>query len=284
MKRFSLLVTLFAVGAAVFAAENRLMLWPRKVEGDFQPFLELYLLEKAPEAPAGLVLICPGGGYARRAKHEGEPIAKVFNELGWHAAVLQYRTAPSVYPAPQQDALRAIRLVRAHAAKWKVKPDNIAVLGFSAGGHLAASCGTLWNGINADAGDAADRESARPDAMILCYPVINVSTGHRGSGRRLLGAKEPDKEKLAKLDLETRVTADTPPAFLWHAAYDRVVPVWNSIRFAEAMWAHKRTAELHIFPRGSHGISWGAKLDKIPEVRIWPTLADRFLKMAFRAR
>ena len=283
MKRFWFAVLLL-VGAAVLAADNRIMLWPKSVDGKFQPYLELYLLGESSQPPTGLVLICPGGGYVRRSKHEGEPIAKVFNELGWHAAVLQYRTAPSVYPAPQQDALRAIRIIRAHAGEWKVKPDNIAILGFSAGGHLAASCGTLWNEINADAGDAADSESSKPDAMILCYPVINVSTGHKGSGRRLLGSQEPDPVKLAKLDLETRVTKETPPAFLWHAAYDRVVPVWNSIRFAEAMWAQKNTAELHVFPRGSHGISWGAKLDKIPEVRIWPTLADRFLRMVFRTK
>ena len=283
MKRFGFAVMLL-VGAAVLAAADQVMLWPKPVEGKFQPYLELYLLGESAKTPVGLVLVCPGGGYARRSKHEGEPIAKVFNELGWHAAVLQYRTAPSVYPAPQQDALRAIRIIRAHAGEWKVKPDNIAILGFSAGGHLAASCGTLWNEIDANAGDAADKESAKPDAMILCYPVINVSTGHKGSGRRLLGSQEPDPAALAKLDLETRVTKDTPPALLWHAAYDRVVPVWNSIRFAEAMWANKNTAELHVFPRGSHGISWGAKLDKIPEVRIWPTLADKFLRTVFRAK
>ena len=280
MKNFWFTV-LMVVGAALLAADNVVMLWPKPVEGKFQPYLELYLLGEGAKTPTGLVVICPGGGYARRSKHEGEPIAKVFNELGWHAAVLQYRTAPSVYPAPQQDALRAIRIIRARAGEWKVKPDNIAILGFSAGGHLAASCGTLWNEINADAGDAADSVSAKPDAMILCYPVINVSTGHKGSGRRLLGSPEPDPAALAKLDLETRVTKETPPALLWHAAYDRVVPVWNSIRFAEAMWANKNTAELHVFPRGSHGISWGAKLDKIPEVRIWPTLADKFLRTVF---
>ena len=272
---------------------EKIMLWNSPVEGEFQPCLELSTLDEV-DGPLGMVIVFPGGGYHARAEYEGVPVAECFNRLGFHAATLEYRVHPQVcYPGPQQDALRAVKILRSRAAELKIRPDNIAVLGFSAGGHLAGCCGTIWNEIDASDGDAADAVDSRPDAMILCYPVISLDKdfGHVGSGRRLmcsakklLDNEDPDPAELEKLRLDLRVTADTPPTFLWHTATDKTVPVHNSVAFAEAMWANKNTAELHVFPRGSHGISWGAKLDKIPEVRIWPTLADRFLRTVFRTK
>ena len=276
MKRLVFAV-LMVVGAAVLAAEDKIMLWPKPVEGKFQPYLELYLLGEGAKTPTGLVLVCPGGGYARRSKHEGEPIARVFNELGWHAAVLQYRVAPQAsYPEPQRDALRAIGIIRANAEKWGIDKKEIAVLGFSAGGHLAACCGTIWKEIDASAGDDVDREEVRPDAMILCYPVINLTRGHAGSGKNLLGKQEPAFAELERLDLEKRVSAETPPAFLWHTVTDQLVPYESSTLFAEAMWKLGNTAELHMFPRGAHGLAIGQDND-IVEIRIWPELASAFL-------
>lgn len=256
---------------------EKIMLWPRAVEGDFQPYLEMYILDDAANRPAGLVLVCPGGGYKSCSPRESAIIAERFNRLGWHAAVLQYRVAPNTFPAPQQDALRAIKLIRGRADKWGVAVEQIAILGFSAGGHLAASCGTIWKEIDASAGDGFDAEPARPDAMILCYPVINLTRGHAGSGKNLFGKKAPSREELESLSLETRVTAETPPAFLWHTASDPVVPYESSTLFAEAMWKLGNTAELHIFPRGPHGLAVGQDNDQITEIRIWPELASAFL-------
>ena len=257
--------------------QEKIMLWPKPVEGEFQPYLEMYLLEDAAVRPSGLVLVFPGGGYRYCSPREAGIIAERFNRLGWHAAVLQYRVAPQAsYPEPQRDALRAIGIIRANAENWGIDKKEIAVLGFSAGGHLAACCGTIWKEIDASAGDDVDREEVRPDAMILCYPVINLTRGHAGSGKNLLGKQEPAFAELERLDLEKRVSAETPPAFLWHTVTDQLVPYESSTLFAEAMWKLGNTAELHIFPRGAHGLAIGQDND-IVEIRIWPELASAFL-------
>ena len=131
---------------------------------------------------------------------------------------------------------------------------------------------------NASAGDAADREPSRPDALILCYPVINVTEefGHRGSGKNLLGEKFGTPEAL-RFNLETRVTAETPPAFLWHTADDNGVNVANSLLFAEALWKNGVTAELHVFPHGRHGLGLAPEA---PDIAVWPELAGRFLRVS----
>ena len=237
------------------------------------PELCCYLLpgEKNPR-PA--VLVIPGGGYGCVCEStEGEPIARKFNELGFHAFVLHYRVAPHRFPEPQEDVLRAIRLIRARAGAWRVIPDRLAVCGFSAGGHLAASAGTLFDEISADAGDDADLQNARPDAMILCYPVISFARfAHEGSARNLLGGHFPQwKERLS---LETRVTEKTPPAFIWHTAEDAAVPWRNSAMMAEALYDKKVPCSLHIFPHGGHGMLLGTGT---PDVVQWPEMAKRFL-------
>ncbi len=241
---------------------------------DFAPYLETHLIEDD-AAPRGAVLVCPGGGYCWRAPHEATPIAKKFNELGFHAFVVYYRVAPYRHPAPLRDALRAIRIIRSRAAEWKVNGDQIAILGFSAGGHLTASAGTLYETVNVDAGDAADNYPVRPDALIPCYAVINLTSpfGHAGSGENLLGTKFslPSAEEF---NLENQVSANTPPTFLWHTADDPVVNIQNSIAFATALWQHKVTAELHVFPHGPHGIGLA---EEYPDAKIWPELAATFL-------
>ncbi len=241
---------------------------------DFAPYLETYLIEDG-GAPRGAVLVCPGGGYGGRAEHEGTPIAQKFNELGFHAFVVHYRVAPYRHPAPLRDALRAIRIIRSRAAGWGVNPDQIAICGFSAGGHLAASAGTLYETVNADAKDAADHFPVRPDALIPCYPVINVTEkfGHFGSGENLLGEKI-HSPAAREFNLDTQVSANTPPAFLWHTATDGAVNVRNSIDFAMALWANNVTAELHVFPHGPHGLGLAPEYE---DVKLWPELAAAFL-------
>ena len=239
----------------------------------FQPFIDTFLLGGA-SAPLGGVLILPGGGYSHRAFHEGNPVAEAFNALGYHAFVLQYRVSPYRYPAPQRDLIRAVKLIRSHAAQWRL--DKLAVLGFSAGGHLAASGTMLADEINADEGDKADSFSGKADAMILCYPVISLTDdfGHRGSGLYLFG-ENAGKEEIAKANMQRLVDKSTPPAFLWHTAEDNGVPVRNSVSFAEEMWKCGNTCELHVFPHGPHGRGLGLGM---PDVKQWTTLAARFLE------
>lgn len=233
----------------------------------FDPVLEFYPVD-TPES--WFILVLPGGGYSHRAVYEGKDVAEFYNQLGFSCAVLQYRVRPAVYPAPQQDVLRAIRILR-HRGHQK-----IAVLGFSAGGHLAASSGVLYDQIAPIVNDEIDRENARPDALILCYPVISIKSdfGHVGSGDNLLGATDTPELRDA-LSLQNQVTENTPPAFLWHTATDQGVPCRNSIVFAQKLWEHGVPAELHIFPIGAHGQGLAQHL---PDAKKWPEMAADFLR------
>lgn len=247
-----------------------------KTDG-FQPYLDTFLLPGCSK-PLGGVLVLPGGGYHHRAIHEGDPVAAAFNALGYHAFVLQYRTAAdgASYPEPLQDLIRAVRIIRAHAEQWRL--DKLAVLGFSAGGHLAAAGTLLANRINADENDEFDRFSGQADAMILCYPVISLTDqwAHRGSGNNLFGENVPDEIK-AQANAHLLIDGTTPPAFLWHTANDGGVPVKNSVAFAEKMWENDRLCALHVFPDGPHGRGLGLG---IKDIRRWPELAADFLEVS----
>ena len=271
MKR---LLTLVAVVAATFAAvAENIFLYPESANiaspNGFKPYLRPFFLTDRPAA--GAVLVCPGGAYrARASDHEGTEIARKFNELGFSAAVLEYRVSPATYPAPQQDVFRAIRILRRKGF------TKIAVLGFSAGGHLAASAGTLFDQLTPIVNDEIDRENCRPDALILCYPVISLMpSGHMLSGEKLLGKGNDTDEKRNELSLQNRVTDKTPPAFLWHTATDQTVPYTNSIMFAQELWKRGIPAELHIFPVGKHGKGLAMQL---PDAGIWSYLAANFLR------
>lgn len=242
-------------------------------EDDFQSYMTPYLLPG--NEPRGAVLVFPGGGYAERCAYEGGPIAEAFNAEGFHAFVVEYRVAPYRYPAPQADAFRAIRLVRANAEKWHIAPENIALCGFSAGGHLVTFSGVGFERPEClpAAGDEGDRFSARPNAVIGCYPVTHLDVkGHTGTGDNLLG----DPAILRKnFDPCLLVSGNTPPYFLMHTATDQLVPVNCSIDLAQALWAKQITCELHVFPRGPHGIALAAEY---PDAKIWPQLAGNFLR------
>lgn len=237
------------------------------------PSLTPYLLEG--DGPYPVVIVYPGGGYGNRAHHEGEPVAQWLNGLGVSAFVLNYRVAPFKYPDPHDDATRAIRTVRARAAEWKLDPDRIGVLGFSAGGHLASSSGTHYDLGNPAAEDPIERASSRPDLMILCYPVITMGDfTHQGSRNNLFGAN-PSAEQLAAYSNENQVTGDTPPAFLWHTADDGAVHAENSLRFASALIRHGVPCELHLFESGPHGLGLAADHDG---ARAWPELCAAWLE------
>ncbi|HET6441522.1 MAG TPA: alpha/beta hydrolase [Phycisphaerae bacterium] len=227
------------------------------------------------DGPNACVVVCPGGGYGGRAAHEGEPVARWLNTLGISGVVLDYRVAPYRHPIPLGDAQRAIRFVRAKAAEWRIDPKRVGILGFSAGGHLAASASTIFDAGNPDATDPIDRRSCRPDATVLCYPVITFGEfRHHCSMVNLLG-NDPDPKLRESLSLETRVTPQTPPTFLWHTSDDSGVPVENSLLYAMALRKNKVPFALHVFPHGPHGIGLAAN---VPEARQWPTLCAEWLK------
>jgi acetyl esterase/lipase len=243
----------------------------------FLPWLDLYLLPEhdARGKARGAVLVCPGGGYAGRAPHEQEPIAAAYNAAGFHAFVVQYRVAPNRHPAPLLDVSRAMRLIRHNAEKWQVDPEHIAVCGFSAGGHLAASIGVHYALGDLNTGDKLDEISCRPDGLILCYPVISSGAfAHLGSFQNLLGP-DPDPELLALMSLETQVTGETPPAFLWHTAEDAGVPVENSLSFARALNRAGVPFELHVYPKGRHGLGLA---HEDPHVATWMDLSIQWLR------
>ena len=231
--------------------------------------------------PVGAVVVCPGGGYHVRAAHEREPIARWVAGGGLAGFLLDYRVAPYRHPVPLSDAQRAIRLVRSRAKEWNVLPDKIAILGFSAGGHLAVSAATVFDAGKPDAADSIDRQSCRPDALIACYPVVTFGEfRHDGSMRNLLG-QEVDERLRQYLSLENRVTAQTPPTFLWHTGDDEGVPVENSLLLAAALRRCRVPVALHVFPHGQHGL--GLAGDH-PTARAWTGLCAEWLaEIGFRA-
>jgi acetyl esterase/lipase len=202
------------------------------------------------------VIICPGGGYGMlAASHEGYDVAKKFNEFGVSAFVLKYRLPNDKAQidktiAPLQDAQQAFRIVRNRAREFNINPKKIGVMGFSAGGHLAATAGTHFE---KQVGELADTTNVRPDFMILGYPVITMKDfGHKGSANNLLG-KTPSQEMLDLYSNELQITTKTPPTFLVHAADDKAVPVKNSLVFYENLVANNVPVEMHLYPKGGHG-------------------------------
>lgn len=239
----------------------------------FQPYIEHYMINSP--SPVGAVLICPGGGYGSRADHEGGPVAEFYNSQGFHAFVIQYRVSPHRHPAPLADTLRAIRLIRSHAEDWNINADKIAVCGFSAGGHLTASTGVHYDLVKTKEDNLQNSISARPDALILSYPVITSGKfAHKGSFQNLLG-EEMHKEMLNLMSLEKHVSDTTPPTFLWHTADDPGVPVENSMLFSNALSKFKIPFELHVFPKGRHGLGLAAEM---PNVAVWAELSSTWLK------
>jgi acetyl esterase/lipase len=263
------------------AEPETILLWPDGAPGALgkedadRPTLTVY---RARQASGASVIVAPGGGYgALASNHEGRQVANLLNAAGVTAFVLKYRLGPKYrHPIELGDAQRAIRLVRARASEFGIAPDRIGLMGFSAGGHLAATAGTHFDAGTADAADPIERAGSRPDFLILAYPVVSFDPAitHSGSVRNLLG-ENPDPKLIEDLSNDLRVTKDTPPTFLFHTNADTGVVAENSVRFYLALRRAKVPAELHIFENGPHGV--GLALGD-PALAAWSTLLTNWLR------
>jgi len=281
--RFSSILALAACALSVKAAPGApIVLWPDGAPGAVGkepadiPTLTPYFVPKE-KATGAAVIVCPGGGYTHLADHEGGPVAEWLNTIGITSFVLKYRLGPTYHhPAELQDAARAIRTVRAHAKEWGLDPERVGILGFSAGGHLAATLGTHFTAANPSAADPIERLSSRPDLMILIYPVITMGEGtHSGSKTNLLGANPP-ADLVELLSNEKQVTKETPPTFLVHTMTDPAVPVENSMMFAAALRQAGVPFEFHLYERGPHGFGLGT-ID--PILATWPARCADWLRV-----
>lgn len=222
--------------------------------------MDAYIPDNSPEIDTErlhkAVLICPGGGYHFTSDREAEPIALEFLSKGIAAFVLRYSVAPARYPTALLEVSRAMWIIRENANQWHINTNDIAVCGFSAGGHLAANLATQWNEKFISEKLGMPSEMNKPNKLILCYPVILSEKGrcHRGSFENLLG-EGLSEEEYSSLSLEKLIGQHTPPTFLWHTFNDGAVPCDSSLEFALALKKHNIPFEMHIYPDGPHGLS-----------------------------
>lgn len=297
MKKLLCLVSLTALSLSTWAQNETIMLWPAgkipnaipnsveekttndgmlRISGVTVPSMTAYIPAKD-KATGAAVMICPGGGYGiLAAEHEGSQIAEWFKARGTAAFVLKYRlpdpaAMTNQHEVPLKDAMQGMKLIRQSANKYNIKPDQIGVMGFSAGGHLAATLSTHF-----DRGQYAS-EDARPNFAILLYPVVTFSKEyqHGGSHKKLLGAD--DSEELASYySNELMVSPTTPPTFLVHAENDKAVPIENSFDYFLALKKFDIPAELHAYPTGGHG--FGMRTEGKGSVANWPVAMEGWLK------
>lgn len=277
MKKILYLITILTASITLVHAEMQtpLPLWPDGTPGgktNDAPTLTPYFPD-ATNATGAAMVICPGGGYAHLAPHEGNDYALWLNQQGIACFVLKYRLGSSGYhhPAMLQDAARAVRMVRAHAMDWKIDPKHVGIMGSSAGGHLAATLLTHFDAGDTNAADLIERQSSRPDIGILCYAVISMGEfTHQGSKNNLLG-KNPSPELVKELSNELQVATNTPPCFLWTTFEDKTVPMENTMMFAEALRKNHVPFDLHIYQKGGHGMGLA---DKPPFAHPHPWAGD----------
>ena len=283
-KRYLLtLLCLWTISGPAFCQQRTIKIWEHTIPGSIEnpsykmetiyadgskprirkvtdPTLDYYPAP-ADKSTGAAIVICPGGGYGLLAiDHEGTLVAEWLNKLGIAAFVLTYRLPSDEIMVnksigPLQDAQEAMRIVRRHAKEWNINPHKIGIMGFSAGGHLAATASTHF----ADrVYESADTTSARPDFSVLIYPVISMDSTitHRGSRENLLGLS-PSDEEVRNFSADESVTKDTPPAFLVHAADDNTVPIQNSINYLLALKRAGVPCELHLYESGGHGFGLG---------------------------
>ncbi len=257
--------------------------------------LATYILDNTPEVEADrkrpAVIICPGGGYRFCSDREAECFAVQFLSLGYHAFVLRYSTDNIRFPTQLKEAAATVALLREKADEWNINVDKIAIMGFSAGGHLTATLGTMWNSPILTEAFGKSSETFKPNALILSYPVISSGEfAHRGSFEHLLG-ESPDEKLMHDLSLENAVGAHVPQTFIWHTLGDTTVPCENTLLFAQALRKHNVPFEMHIFPEGRHGLGLAneetappSMLEEyvLPHTAQWFNLCLEWLKTRFK--
>lgn len=251
-------------------------LWQEKIpynnaDYDFVPTIKAY-----PADSAGAVVVFAGGGYGMKADHEGPVMGEWLQSIGVTAFMVDYRVAPYKHPAQISDAMRAVKVARFYADKYGYDREKIAVMGFSAGGHLAGSVSVHYDKEMYVQTDRIDRESCRPNATILGYPVIDMGNyRHDGSRQNLLGPL-PTERETEFMSLHSQVNADTPEAFIWHTSTDQAVPVMNSLLYTQALARENIPFELHIYPLGHHGLGLAPDW---PHVAKWANDLNEWFKL-----
>lgn len=265
--------------------------YPFLGENGADPLLELYLPYNMTEMnrqndKRPCMLVIPGGGYGMCSQREAEPIALQFLNQGFNAFVLTYSVAPHRFPTQLREVAAVMELIYSHSEEWNCDTEKVAIIGFSAGGHLSAHYSTCFD---CDEVREVFPESKSVNASVLCYPVITADAAHShaGSFMNLLG-HAPDEAETERFSCDRQVSDKTPPAFIWHTAEDSCVPVMNSYLYASALAKHKIPTEMHIYPFGGHGLSTCDKLtsDNVTDIvtydKAWLTSLEKWLKLIFK--
>lgn len=263
--------------------------YPFLGEDNCDPTVEMYLPFNLTEMgrqndKRPCMIVCPGGAYAFCSQREAEPIALQFLPQGYNVFTITYSVNPHRFPTQLREVAALMELIYKNADAWNCDTEKIAIIGFSAGGHLAAHYSTMF-----DCKEVREvfPESKSVNASVLCYPVITADPLHaeKGSIHNLVGKTDISPEEREYFSCEKNVKDTTPPAFIWHTAEDGLVPVMNSMLYAEALSAHKVPFELHIYPYGAHGLSTGDAQtngnmnEKIEHVGNWLTSLEKWLKL-----
>lgn len=260
-------------------------------ENGANPTLDIYLPYNMTEMhhedrKRPCMVICPGGGYGMCSQRESEPVALHFLPEGFNVFVITYSVAPFRFPVQLREVAAVMELIYKNAEEWNCDTGKIAIMGFSAGGHLAAHYSTMF--------DCKEVREVLPDsksvnASVLCYPVISAEsvTAHMGSFINLLGHNPENQEETEYFSCDKHVKPTTPPAFLWHTAADDCVPLKNSLLYAEALWRNKVPVELHVYPFGGHGLSTcdSQTIDDMNDIfaynSAWLSSLKKWLKLVF---
>lgn len=270
---------------------NKKIIIEQESNGINEAYMQTYFWEESKELYPGqvrpVILICPGGAYRMTSDREAEAIAIRFMSMGYHTAVLRYSVIPAVYPTAVRQLAKAVSLLKSKSSEWMIDKEKIIVMGFSAGGHLAASLGAFWHNESFCKEIGKRKEEIQPNGMILCYPVITSGKyGHHESFKNLLG--ERYEELKEKMSLEKQITEYFPKTFIWHTFADSVVLLENSLLFVSAMREKGNAVEYHVFPDGYHGIGLGNELTANPDgtgivdgCEAWSELAGKWLEREF---
>lgn len=263
-----------------------------KSAGMEKPTMTAYLQEETEEIKIShsrdAVIVCPGGAYKFRSDREAEVIALSFLAKGKQAFVLNYSVAPAKFPCALVELAAAVATVRTYAAEWNINAERIFVCGFSAGGHLTASLGTMWQepflqeALKESFG--SDNELWKPSGLVLCYPVITMGKYTHEESRDLLLGENASEYMIQNISLENRVTSKVPPVFIWHTMEDEAVPVENTLQFVTALQKEKVPYEMHVFEKGEHGIALCNEVTEdrveqvVPDNEAWIDMSLRWMK------